>query len=316
MSQPISRRKILQLFGASTGVAILPCITKSTAVAAPPPTHLTFTYCLNMATIRGHNLGFVKELETASKAGFRSVEIWIDSLQTYLDKGGSLSDVKKRLNDLGITVENNIGFAQWIVDYDATRLKGLEQMKKEMDMLAQIGCKRTAAPPVGATDTPGLDLNKAAERYRGILELGDKTGVVPQLEMWGFSKNLSRANEVLYVAMQTGHPSAKVLLDIFHLYKGGTPLDTLHLMSPSAVDILHMNDYPANLSAANITDADRVYAGDGAAPIKRTLQILHRQDQPLIISTEVFNKNYYSQDALTVAKTALAKMKAVTEGLA
>ncbi len=310
MSQSISRRKILQLFGASAGVAMLPRISKSTTTAAPPATP-SFTYCLNMATIRGHNLGFVKELETASKAGFRSVEIWIDSLQTYLDKGGTLSDAGKRLSDLGITVENNIGFAQWIVDDDATRQKGIEQMKKEMDMLAQIGCKRTAAPPVGATDTPGLDLNKAAERYRTILELGDKTGVIPQLEMWGFSKNLSRVNEVLYVAMQTGHPSAKVLLDVFHLYKGETPLDTLHLMSPSAVDILHMNDYPANITAANITDADRVYAGDGVAPVKRILQILQKQDKPLIISTEVFNKNYYSQDALTVAKTALAKMKAV-----
>src|SRR4051794_36967649 len=315
MSQPISRRKMLQIFGAAAGVAMLPRISKSTTTAAPP-THPSFTYCLNMATIRGHNLGFVKELETASKAGFRSVEIWIDSLQTYLDKGGTLRDVKKRLNDLGITIENNIGFAQWIVDDDAMRQKGLEQMKKEMDMLAQIGCKRTAAPPVGATDTPGLDLNKAAERYKAILELGDTTGVVPQLEMWGFSKNLSRANEVLYVAMQTGHSSAKVLLDVFHLYKGGTPMDTLHLMSPSAVDILHMNDYPANLSATNITDADRVYAGDGVAPVKHILQTLHRQDQPLIISTEVFNKNYYSQDALTVAKTALTKMKAVAEGLA
>ena len=311
MSQSINRRKVLQLFGASAGIAMLPRVGKSTTTATPPA-NPSFTYCLNMATIREHNLGFVIELETASKAGFRSVEIWIDSLQTYLDKGGTLTNARKRLDDLGITVENNIGFAQWIVEDDATRQKGIEQMKREMDMLAQLGCKRTAAPPVGATDTPGLDLNKAAERYRAILELGDKTGVIPQLEMWGFSKNLSRADEVLYIAMQTGHPSAKVLLDVFHLYKGGTPLDTLHLMSPSAVDILHMNDYPANITAANITDADRVYAGDGVAPVKRILQILHHQDKPLIISTEVFNKNYYSQDALTVAKTALAKMKAVT----
>jgi len=115
--------------------------------------------------------------------------------------------------------------------------------------------------------------------------------------------------------MQTGHPSAKVLLDIFHLYKGGTSLDTLHLMSPSAVDILHMNDYPANITPANITDADRVYAGDGVAPIKRILQILQKETQPLILSTEVFNKKYYSQDALTVAKTALDKMKAITSRL-
>ena len=315
MSHSISRRKVLQLFGTSAGLAMLPRVGKSAAVATIQADS-SFTYCLNMATIRGHNLGFVKELETASSAGFRSVEIWMDSLQTYLNKGGTLNDAKKRLNDLGITIENNIGFAQWIADDGAVRQKGVEQMKREMEMLAQIGCKRTAAPPIGATETPGLDLNKIAERYRTILEIGDTTGVVPQLEMWGFSKNLSRANEVLYVAMQTGHPSAKVLLDVFHLYKGGTPLDTLHLMSSMAVDILHINDYPANVSPADITDADRVYAGDGIAPIKLILQILNKQDQPLIISTEVFNKNYYSQNALTVAKTALAKMKALTSGVA
>jgi 2-keto-myo-inositol isomerase len=314
MSQSISRRKILQLFGASAGMALLPRIGRSMALAEPHA-NPAFTYCLNMATIRGHKLGMVKELETASKAGFHSVEIWIDSLQTYLDSGGTLNDLKKRLDDLGVRVENCIGFAEWIIDDEAKRKSGMEQMKREMEMLAQIGCKRTAAPPVGATDTPGLDLKKAAERYRDILELGDATGVVPQLEMWGFSQNLSRVSEVVYVAMESGHKSARVLLDVFHLYKGGSPLDTLSLLRPTGIDILHVNDYAAQLSPAVITDADRIYPGDGVAPVKRILQTLRKPGQPLIISTEVFNKNYYSQDALTVARTALSKMKSVTNGI-
>ena len=268
-----------------------------------------------MATIRGHKLGLVKELETASKAGFQGVEIWMDSFQAYLEKGGTLNDLKKRIDDLGIRIEDCIGFAEWIVDDDTRRTKGLEQMKREMGLLAQIGCKRLAAPPAGATGAPGLDLNKAAERYRTILELGDTTGVVPQLEMWGFSKNLSRVSEVLYVALESGHPAAKVLLDVFHLYKGGTPLDTLSLINPAAVAILHMNDYPANLAPAVITDADRIYPGDGVAPIKRILQLLRNPNGPLVLSTEVFNKEYYKQDALVVAKTALTKMKAATHGV-
>lgn len=311
MSPSISRRRLLQFISASAATAVLPRIGKSTPTAAPKAS-LSFTYCLNTATIRGHNLGLVKELETASKAGFQSVEIWIDSLQTYLDSGGRLNELKSRLKDLNIQVDNCIGFAEWIVDDEARRKKGIAQMKREMDLLAQIGCKRIAAPPVGATDAPGLDLKRAAERYHAILELGDATGVVPQLELWGFSKNLSRASEVVYVAMESGHPSAKVLLDVFHLYRGASSLDTLSLLNPSAVEILHVNDYPARLSPSQITDADRTYPGDGVAPIKRILQILHKRDQPLILSTEVFNKAYYSQDALLVAKTALAKMKAVT----
>ncbi len=314
MNQSISRRTMLQLSGAAAGLALLPRIGKAAPIAAPA-TNPAFTYCLNMATIRGHNLGFVKELEIASRAGFRSVEIWMDSLQTYLANGGTLSDAKKRLGDLGITVENSIGFAPWIVEEDAARMKAIAQMKAEMEMLAAIGCKRIAAPPAGATEIPVLNLNKIAERYAAILQLGDTSGVVPQLEMWGFSKNLGRANEVLYVAMQTGHPSAKVLLDVFHLYKGGTSLDTLSMMNPATCSILHVNDYPARLTPAVVTDGDRVYPGDGVAPLQRILEILSKQDQPLIISTEVFNKKYYSEDALLVAATALAKMKGVTSSL-
>lgn len=308
----MNRRNLLKSLGATAALPFLPDITH-----AQPPKKASnrFIYCINMATIRGHKLGFVKELEIASKAGFRAAEIWIDSLQTYLKEGGTLKDAKKRLDDLGIRVENLIGFSPWIIDDEAKRKEGLEQMKREMEMLAQIGCKRTAAPPVGATNIAGLDLKLAAERYRAILELGDKTGVVPQLEMWGHSKNLSRVSEVAYVALESGHPSAKVLLDVFHLYKGGSSLDTLSLINPASVEIFHMNDYPSNLTPATSTDADRIYPGDGVAPIRKILQTLGKREKPLVLSVEVFNKNYYAQDPLLVAKTALAKVKAVTAGI-
>ena len=308
----INRRELFKGMGATAALSLLPGLGNAGKPFKPAG---KFTYCLNMATIRGHQLGFVKELEVAAEAGFRSVEIWIDTLQKYLDKGGTLADAKKRLNDLGVVVENCIGFAPWIVEDEATRKKGLEQMKREMDVLAQIGCKRTAAPPVGATQNYLLDLKQVGARYRAALEIGDKTGVIPQLEMWGFSTNLSRVSEVMFVALESGHPSAKVLLDIFHLYKGGSSIETLPLVSSASIDILHMNDYPTNLRAANITDADRIYPGDGIAPIHRVLQTLQNHNKPLILSVEVFNKNYYKQDSLVVTKTALAKLKAVVQGL-
>lgn len=308
----MNRRQVLQLITASAGLSLLPRLSRSSPA---PKASTAFTYCLNMATIRGHKLGFIKELEVASHAGFTSVEIWVDSLQTYLANGGTLSDAKKRLDDLGVRIENAIGFAEWIVDDEAKRKKALEQIKREMDLLGQIGCKRTAAPPAGATGLPLLDMKRIAERYRAILDLGDKTGVVPQLELWGFSKNLGRVSETMYVALESGHSSARVLLDIFHLFKGGSSLETLPLISKSAVEILHINDYPANKPAATIVDADRIYPGDGVAPIKQVLEILKSPDRPLVISFEVFNKDYYSRDALEVTKTALAKMKAVTEGV-
>ena len=306
----LNRRQLLKLFGASTAAYVIPFRTE----AAIKPAAAKFKYCLNIATLRGHKLGFMKELETASKAGFNMVEIWMDSLQQYLDGGGKIQEVKSRLNSFGMTVENTIGFARWIVDDESVRNQGIAQMKKEMEIVAQIGCRRMAAPPMGATDTAGLDLKKAAERYRVILELGDTTGVVPHLEMWGFSKNLSRASEVLYVAMESGHRSARVLLDTYHLYKGGTPLETLQLIAKPAMELIHMNDYPSK-SRETITDADRVHPGEGVAPLKQILNTINDPARPLILSEEVFNQNYYKQDPLEVAKTALAKMKKATEGI-
>jgi len=293
MTQSVSRRQTLAALTATVGTTLAP---KSSEVLAAPTAQSPFTLCLNMSTIRGHKLGFVKELEVASKAGFRSVEIWIETLQTYLKNGASTADARKVLSDTGIKVENAIGFAPWIVDNDADRAKGLDQMKREMDMLAEVGCMRVATPPIGAQtpNSPKIDLYKAAERYRTILELSDKTKVIPQLELWGFSPNLSHLGEVMFVAIESGHPSARVLLDIYHLYKGG---------------------YTADFTREKITDADRVFPGDGVAPIKDTLRLIKRSDKPIVLSLEVFNKAYYAQEAQTVANTAMAKMKAMVAGV-
>lgn len=308
----LNRRQLLKMTGTSAAAGLIP-FTKNIA-AVTKTSAPAFKLCLNMATLRGHKLGFMKELEIASKAGFKSTEIWIESLQQYLSTGGTVREAKNRMNALDITAENAIGFAKWIVDDETTRNQGIEQLKREMDLLAQIGCKRIAAPPMGATDTPGLDLRKAAERYRVILEIGDQTGVVPHVELWGFSKNLHRVSEVMFVALESGHPSARVLLDIYHLYKGGSAVETLSLIGETAVEILHINDYPS-ISRESINDGDRVHPGDGIAPIKQILGHLKTTGTPLILSEEVFNKNYYSQDPLEVAKTAFAKINNAIKGV-
>lgn len=262
---------------------------------------------LNMSTIMGQKLGFIRELEVCAQAGFRSCEIWMPTLEAYLKSGGTISEARKRLSDLGLRIQNAIGFAQWIVDDNTVRTAGVEQLKREMDLLAQLGCIRTAAPPMGATKEPGLDLHRAAERYRVILELGVTMGVTPQLEMWGHSKNLNRVADVLFVAAEAGHPSARLLLDVFHIYKGGSSVDCLHNVGQDAVEVFHVNDYITSLAPDQITDADRIYVGDGEAPIKKILDLL----KPEVISLELFNKELYKQDALLVARNGYQKMKAL-----
>ena len=280
---------------------------ETSAVRNPEP----FSYCLNTATIRGQKLGLVKEIEITAKAGYQGIEPWIRSIQEYENGGGSLKDLKKRIADLGITVESAIGFPEWVVDDDERRAKALEQAKREMDVLAQIGGERIAAPPSGATRTPGLDLFKAAERYRALLQVGDQMGVVPQVELWGFSQNLNRLGECAFVAIEAAHPKACIIADVYHIYKGGSDFQGLRLLGKDAVQVFHMNDYPGEPPRKEINDSFRVYPGDGVGNVPEVLRLLRASGGHKVLSLELFNRKYWEQDALKVAKTGLEKMKAV-----
>jgi len=246
----------------------------------------------------------------AAQAGYQGIEPWVEAIDTYAKTGGSLKDLRKRIGDLGLTVESAIGFPEWIVDDDAKRAKGMEQAKIQMDLVAQIGGKRLATPPAGATKEPGLDLLKAAERYRALLELGEQMGVTPQLELWGFSKNLHRLGEVMFVAIESGHPQACVLADVFHIYKGGSDFNGLKLFGSTTIQVFHMNDYPSDPPRDKINDSFRVFPGDGVAPLTQIVRHLQAVGGPKVLSLELFNRKYWEQDALETAKAGLEKMKA------
>ncbi len=302
MARP-SRR---QLLTCGAGLACAPGPLRAAAAYDGPP---EFRYCLNTATLQGYNLDLVQVVSIASKAGYLAIEPWVSLINAYTKAGGSLPDMRKRIADLGLTVESAIAFHQWAVDDPAKRASGLEQAKRDMDVVAQLGGKRIAAPPAGANTGPEIGLPQIVERYRAVLELGDQMGVVPELEFWGSSVNLSRLSQAAFVAMETGHPKACVLPDVFHLYKGGSGFLGLGMLSGQAVHVCHMNDYPADPPRETIVDRNRVYPGDGIAPMKQILADLARMNPSMVLSLELFNPAYWKGDALETAKTGLAKMK-------
>ena len=285
--------------------------TKTAAAAeSVRPADEPFGYCLNTSTIREKKLGIVAELEIASRVGYHAVEPWMRQLTEYVQAGGSLKDLGKRIRDLGLTIESAIGFAPWIVDDDAARAKGLEEAKRDMAVLAEIGGKRLAAPPVGAQKITGMNLFVVAERYRKLLELGDEMGVVPEVEVWGHSQTLGRLGEAVFVAVESGHPKACLLPDVYHIFKGGSDFAGLKLLSGAAIHVFHVNDYPAQPARTEQTDAHRVYPGDGVAPLSQIFRDLHASGFGGYLSLELFNRDYWQQDPEVVAKTGLEKTRA------
>jgi sugar phosphate isomerase/epimerase len=285
----------------------------SRAVAADKPNPEPFGYCFNTSTIRGQKLPIVQEAEIVSRAGYQGIEPWLSELDQYAKDGGSLKDLGKRFRDLNLSVEDVIAFPEWVVNDDDKRKKALEEIRRAMDVVVQIGGKRIALPPAGATKETKLSLPTIAQRYRAVLELGDRMGVVPQLEVWGFSQTLGKLSEAAHVALETQHPKACILVDVYHLYKGGSGFAGLRLMSGQALQMIHMNDYPAQPPRAEITDAHRVLPGEGVAPLKEVLRDLHGAGFRGMLSLELFNRELWKPDALHVAKLGLEKTRAVVQ---
>src|SRR5262245_19017213 len=188
----LSRRSVVAGVAAAGAAALFrraDAAQASAAVASPAP---RIQFCLNTSTIRGQKLSVPEQIDVAGKAGYDAIEPWLGELHKYVETGGSLLDLKKQIADHGLKVASAIGFAEWIVYDDSRRAMGLEVAKKDMAVVAAIGGTHIAAPPAGANRQSDMNLTKAADRYRTLLDLGQREGVIPELEIWGHSATLGK----------------------------------------------------------------------------------------------------------------------------
>jgi sugar phosphate isomerase/epimerase len=202
-----------------------------------------------------------------------------------------------------------------MVDDDDKRKAALAELEDEMKMMAALACHRIAAPPAGVDKNNPIDFQKSGARYREILALGRKYKVMPLLEFWGASGTLYNFSQALAIAAAANDRDARILPDVYHLFRGGSGFDSLQMVNGKVIEIIHINDYPASTPVNEQTDSDRVYPGDGAAPLKQILRDLRAMGGTKVLSLELFNKTYWAQDAMLVASTGLQKMKSLVNDI-
>ena len=274
-----------------------------------------FKFCLNTSTISGQNLGLKQNIEITAKAGYDGIELWVSDIREFLNEGNSLQSLKKHLTDSGLKVENAIGFANWLVEEPGEREKGFQNMREDMELMAEIGCKRIAAPPAGVTANKPLDLKKAGEIFQQLIAMGRKTGVMPQLEFWGASGTLYSLAQAMTIAAEANDPDVRILADVYHMFRGQSGFESLKMLQGHVLEIFHLNDYVSTIPRDQQNDKDRVFPGDGVAPLKQILTDLNNSGGLKVLSLELFNQTYWKQNALWVAQTGLEKMKKLLDSI-
>lgn len=266
--------------------------------------HPPFRIALNTSTISGYKLPVEQQIDLCAEAGFESIELWMRDVQDFMSRGGKPEALASRIENVGLQLDNMIGFAAWM-----TGEPGMDEMKKEMELSARLGSKYIAATCFGVERLLEDAKPFYSQKFRELIEFGDTMGVYPLLELWGH-RALHRLSDIVSIALEAHHNKASLLLDFYHLYRGGNSFDSLSLINGRSLPVFHINDYPAMISRHNLKDTDRVFPGDGICPFDRVLPLLCEIGFNGSLSLELFNANYWnSMDVRSLLKTGYNKIK-------
>jgi sugar phosphate isomerase/epimerase len=134
------------------------------------------------------------------------------------------------------------------------------------------------------------------------------------MEFLGFVDDINCLEDALEVVTQAGHPAGTIVLDPFHIFRGGGSPESIAKLTASQIAIFHFNDAPAQPPRAQQHDHDRVYPGDGHLDLRRQLGLLRNIGYRQWLSLELFREDLWASDPLEVARVGLEKMRQVAEG--
>ncbi|MBI2425461.1 MAG: sugar phosphate isomerase/epimerase [Candidatus Hydrogenedentes bacterium] len=305
MSTSMNRRGFLQ--GAAGAGALL------STVAAPAEAkqkryqekESLWPLCLNVSTIRPAS--FADKIGAAAAAGYDAIEPWISDLEQHEAEGKSLKDAAKEIADKGMWVPNIIGLWDCMPATEEEFQASLPATRERMRRMSEIGSVHAAAIP--QPDRTDFDLKWGADKYRELMRIGrEDYNIKVAFEFIGFFKGVHRTGQAAAVAIDSDDPEACLIMDTFHLFRGGSGFNGIKMMAPNLIGNFHWNDVPGDVPREEQGDAHRIYPGDGVLPLVQALKDLKEIGYFGTLSLEMFNRAHWEQDPYEVAKTGKEKM--------
>ena len=66
-----------------------------------------FKTALNTSTLFPFDLDVKQQVAVAVEAGFEGIELWVKDIQTHLQRGGTIADLRAYIADTGISITDN-----------------------------------------------------------------------------------------------------------------------------------------------------------------------------------------------------------------
>jgi sugar phosphate isomerase/epimerase len=147
------------------------------------------------------------------------------------------------------------------------------------------------------------DLGHAAA---GVRELGDRAaeaGVRLALEPPSQAAQLNTVERVRELLARAGHAACGLLLDAYHLHRGGGGLRSVEDLDPREIAYVQFSDVPASGLQPGQT-LDRLPPGRGVVPFRDFFRLVDEKGYTGHCSYEAPNPAAWARDPVAVAREA------------
>ncbi|NNF00185.1 MAG: sugar phosphate isomerase/epimerase [Pyrinomonadaceae bacterium] len=245
------------------------------------------------------------DIKAASEAGYELIEIWAAKLREFL-KTKTVEDLKTllevhSLQPYSINSIEHITF-RTAEDYESIKAECLELS----EIAGEIGSPYVVVVPGKMPDGGSKD-QIIQESVKVLDELGgiaENYNVSLAFEFLGQTdcsvQTLDLCNEIVE---RVNRENIGNVIDTFHFYAGNSSFEAIEKMNPEKLFIFHIND-AEDLPRADLTDAHRLYPGEGILPLKEIKAKFDQIGYDRMVSIEIFRPEYWNQDPFEVARKA------------
>lgn len=260
-------------------------------------------YCLNTNTIKSKS--FIDKVEIAKQAGFNCIES--DIVDICKNDFGAVRDC---LEANKVEIISCFKLEGWFeVDGELMNCADnfeeiLMESERRLKLAKALGAKYFIAAPPYSHRNHFAQIEKGAERFKQLCDLGKSIGIEVTIEFMGQTAQINTVDKCAkFLEMTTG----RMVVDSYHLWKGSGTVD-FSALDPALISIVHIADANPDIPRSIHKDVDRVLPGDGCIDFKSFFKTLRDKGYNGILSLGVYQNRLTDENPVMVAKKSLDKL--------
>jgi 3-dehydroshikimate dehydratase len=222
-------------------------------------------------------------------AGFEGIEIFENDLTVY---PGTPAQAGAMIRDAGLRIVTLQPFRDFEGLPGPLRQRAFDRAERKFDLMAALGTDLLmACSSVHPQALGGLD--RAAADFRELGERAARRGYRVAYEALAWGRHIHDYRDAWEIVRRADHPGVGLVLDTFHIFSRGTPIDSLMSIPGERIFLVQMADAP-RLSMDHLSWSRhyRCFPGQGELPIAAFMGCLDQTGYDGPLSLEIFNDSF------------------------